>query len=319
MGGSSVALMAALIRTDAPADRVTHRRRRAAAAAAAALTLAMLAGCSAANESGADAGGGFVGQPAPDMPVDDGGVSSGDGDFGGEEEAPSPPTAPGDGRSVITTGWMYLTVDNPLEAAADAARITEQAGGRVDGRTEYAPNDNDAGGAELVLRIPSDELQPTIDELKELGELEELSLSASDVTREVQDLDARISALDASLTRLLALLAQAENIDDLIALEATVSDRQGQLESLEAQRRSLGEQVALSTLTLTLGSEETAPPSDPDTFLDGLQQGWDALLAFGTGALVIAGVLLPWLIVLALIGAIVWVSVRAARRRRAQQ
>ncbi|RZS59681.1 uncharacterized protein DUF4349 [Microcella putealis] len=296
----------------------TLPRRRFAATSASVIAVALLAlsGCSAANESSSDAGGGFVGQPAPDMPVNNGGASGGDGDFGGEEGAP---TAPGDGRSVITTGWMYVTVDDPLEAAADAARIAERAGGRVDGRTEYAPNDNDAGGAELVLRIPSDDLQPTIDELKELGELEELSLSANDVTREVQDLDARITALDASLTRLLALLEQAENIDDLIALEATVSDRQGQLESLEAQRRSLGEQVALSTLTLTLGSEDVAPPSDPDSFVDGLRQGWDALVAFASGALVIAGVLLPWLLVLAVIGGIVWLSVRAARRRRGQR
>lgn len=294
--------------------RIHSRRILGLAAAAGALAL-VATGCSAANETSTDMGGGAsggaVGQPAPELPVTDerlGGEELGaDGDLA---------SAPGDGRQVITTGWMYVTVDDPLSAADDAARITEEAGGRVDGRTEYAPRESDAGSAELILRIPADDLQPTIDELEALGELEELSLSASDVTREVQDLDARITALDASLTRLLALLAEAQDIDDLIALEATVSDRQGQLESLEAQRRSLGEQVALSTLTLSLGSEAVAPPSEPDTFLDGLARGWDALVAFGSGALVLAGILLPWLLVLALVGGVVWVSVRAARRRR---
>lgn len=290
---------------------MTRPRRTLAPLAALAATL-LLAGCSAVAESGSDGGGGWGGEPAPGAPAPDMG---GDGAVG-EDEGPISTPTPGDGRQVITTGWMYLTVEAPLEAATEAARITERAGGRVDGRTEYAPHNNDAGGAELVLRIPSEVLQPTIDELKTLGELEELSLSASDVTREVQDLDARIGALEASLDRLLALLVQAEDIDDLITLESVVADRQGQLESLQAQRRSLADRVSLSTLTLTLGSEAMAPPTEPGTFLDGLRQGWDALVAFGSAALVLTGILLPWLAVLGVLAAIVWVSVRAARRRR---
>jgi len=298
---------------------MTRSRLALAPVAAVAATL-LLAGCSAgAVESGSDSGGGWSGEfepgmPAPDMPVTDGDLG-GDGasrDEGGPISAP----APGDGRQVITTGWMYLTVEAPLDAATEAARITERVGGRVDGRTEYAPRSNDAGGAELVLRIPSAQLQPVIDELKELGELEELSLSASDVTREVQDLDARIGALEASLDRLLALLVQADDIDDLITLESVVADRQGQLESLQAQRRSLADRVSLSTLTLTLGSEAVAPPTEPGSFLDGLRQGWEALVTFGSAALVLTGILLPWLAVLGMIGLIVWVSVRVARRRR---
>lgn len=298
-------------------------RTRLALAPLAALSAALLlAGCSAGAESGSDAGGGWSGEfepgmPAPDMPVDDRDLG-GDGSAG-DEGGPISAPAPGDGRQVITTGWMYVTVEAPLEAAAEAARITERVGGRVDGRTEYAPHNNDAGGAELVLRIPSEVLQPTIDELKALGELEELSLSASDVTREVQDLDARIGALESSLDRLLALLVQADDIDDLITLESVVADRQGQLESLQAQRRSLADRVSLSTLTLTLGSEAVAPPTEPGTFLDGLRQGWDALVTFGSAALVLAGIMLPWLAVLGMIAAIVWVSVRAARRRRGSQ
>ena len=77
--------------------------------------------------------------------------------------------------------------------------------------------------------------------------------------------------------------------------------------------------MSLSTLTLTLGSEAVAPPTEPGTFLDGLLQGWDALVTFGSAALVLAGIMLPWLAVLGVIAAIVWVSVRAARRRRGSQ
>jgi hypothetical protein len=57
-------------------------------------------------------------------------------------------------RQVIETGYVTVVVDKPLDAATEAARITEQAGGRVDGRNEYAPTDTTAASATLTLRIP---------------------------------------------------------------------------------------------------------------------------------------------------------------------
>ena len=126
-------------------------------------------------------------------------------------------------------------------------RIVEAAGGRIDGRTEYAPTETDQGSATLQLRIPADKLTATLDKLEELGRADEVSLSTSDVTVESQDLDARITALRASIERLNGLMAQATDIDDLITLESAISSRQGELESLEAQQRYLADQVSMST------------------------------------------------------------------------
>lgn len=275
---------------------------------AVALAALLLGGCaSAAYDENSAPEPGFVGN--------DGGVAEAPvadeerGDFGGELS---------DGRSVITTGYLYLTVDAPLEAANEAAKITEAAGGRVDGRQEFAPRGNDAGGAQLTLRIPAERLTPTLDLLKALGTVEELQLSASDVTREVQDIDARVTALRSSITRLLALQDAAASIEDLIALETAISDRQAELESLEAQQRYLADQVGLSTIELVLGSPNVAPPTEPDTFLTGLIAGWNALLAFGSGLLVLLGVLVPWALALGLIGVIVLLLVRRSLQRRAR-
>ena len=137
------------------------------------------------------------------------------------------------------------------------------------------------------------------------------------MTREVQDIDARVTALRSSITRLLALQDAAATVEDLISLETAISDRQAELESLEAQQRFLADQVGLSTITLVLGSREVAPVTEPDTFLTGLTAGWEALVAFGSGLLVLLGVLLPWLVLLGVIGAVVLLIVRRARRRPA--
>jgi hypothetical protein len=217
-------------------------------------------------------------------------------------------------RQVITTGWVTVKVDDPLKSAREAIRIIEQAGGRVDGRSEYAPQGGDGGSASLTLRVPADDLTEILDQLKALGEEQETSLNSSDVTMETQDLDARINALRASVDRLLALLANATDTDTLITLETAISDRQAQLESLEAQQRYLTDQVAMSTITLNLVTEQVVPKAEPVTFLDGLGAGWDAFVGFFSGLLVVLGVLIPWLI----LGAIVtFVVVFIVRRRRA--
>ena len=218
-------------------------------------------------------------------------------------------------RQVIITGNVTITAEDPIAASRDAIRIVETAGGRVDGRTEYAPTEPDQGSATLQLRIPADKLTATLDKLEELGRADEVSLSTSDVTVESQDLDARINALRASIERLNGLMAQATDIDDLITLESAISSRQGELESLEAQQRYLADQVSMSTISLYLRSDAEAPKTTPGDFWSGLATGWNAFVGFWAGLLVVLGVLLPWLITLAVIAAlIIWI---VRRRRRA--
>jgi hypothetical protein len=277
-----------------------------------ALTALLLSGCAAAgSQESASTSDRMPGLGAPESLESEAVSGSSDGDLASQ--------AGDDNRAVITSGYLYLTVEAPSEAATDAVAIVEAAGGRIDGRQEFAPRTfgdaKDAGGAELLLRIPADRLTATLEKLKALGELAELQLSSTDVTREVQDIDARATALRSSITRLLALQDAADTVEDLINLESAISQRQAELESLESQQRYYADQVGLSTLTLTLGSLEVAPVDEPDTFLSGLLTGWQALVAFVSGLLVVLGVLLPWLVVFGLFGLVVLVIVRVAVRR----
>ncbi len=264
-----------------------------------------LTGCAASAGSGGGDSGDYSVPQAPDA-----GIVAGEGAALDQDSGASTATAD---RQVIITGNVTITADDPIKASRDAVRIVETAGGRVDGRTEYAPTDTDQGSATLQLRIPADKLTATLDKLEELGRADEVSLSTSDVTVESQDLDARITALRASIERLNGLMAQATNIDDLITLESAISSRQGELESLEAQQRYLADQVSMSTISLYLRSDAEAPKTTPGDFWAGLQTGWNAFVAFWAGLLVVLGVLLPWLITLSLIAAlIIWI----VRRRR---
>ena len=273
---------------------------------AAVLVTLALAGCSA--NSGASSGSrGIVTEQAPSISRDGGEMTSAD--------SLATDTTAGAGRQVITTGYVTITVDKPVDASANAIRIVEQSGGRVDGRSETAPVNGNDGSATLTLRIPSDTLTATLEKLRKLGAVQEISLNSADVTMETRDLDARITALSASVDRLLALLSSATDTENLITLETAISDRQAQLESMESQRRYYTDQVSLSTLTLNLVSEFTAPTAEPDNFFDGIAAGWASFLAFFAGLLVAFGVALPWLVFLGIIALVIVVIIRRRSKR----
>ena len=218
-------------------------------------------------------------------------------------------------RSIVTTGTVTITAEKPLEAATEAVRIVEGAGGRVDARTEKAPTKDNQGAASLSLRIPSSALTATLNKLKELGTTEDVALNSVDVTTQAQDLEARISALRASVDRLTALLATATDTKVLIELESAISERQGNLESMEAQQRTLTDQVSLSTIDLSLISVTDAPVAQPDTFWSGLAAGWGAFAGFVGFLLVAAGVLLPWVVAAGVAAVLVLLVLRWRRAR----
>lgn len=292
---------------------MTHAtRRRILIAAALSLAAVSLAGCSAATGSGSSRSAAV----APDAATGSAGSSAVQPANGkaGSGTSGSGTSAPAD-RSVVVTGSVTVTAARPLTAAGTAIAIVEAAGGRVDGRTETAANGGDAGHATLVLRIPAAKLTPTLDALKKLGRADRVEIIATDVTTQTQDLGARIDALRASITRLLQLESAAADTSELIAIETAVSDRQGELESLEAQQRGLEDQISMSTVTLELRSDAAAPPIKPADFWSGLGTGWAAFTGFWAAVLVAFGVLLPWL-ALAGAGTAVVLLVRRAVRRR---
>lgn len=197
------------------------------------------------------------------------------------------------------------------------ATLTTAVGGYVESRSVHQGGDSerDLPSASLTVRVPADELEDVLADLADLGDVRDVSQSSDDVTTTLVDLDARISALETSTARLEEIMASAETSADLIEAEAALSERQAELESLVSQREAIADQVAMSTLHVQL-TTEPAPEVTAEGFLGGLQTGWRALISFVDTVVVTFGVLLPWLVLLAIPTAVLLV-VRKSRRRRA--
>ena len=285
-----------------------------------------LAGCTASQTSSdlgssavepAPAAGGSTGEDTGFGTSGDASVSSADG--GGvtaDSSAGADQAARLAGRDVVTTGTVKLTADDPVATGDKAVDFVESAGGRVDARTETAATDDSPGSATLQLRIPAAQLTSVLQNIKGLGTVNRVKLSATDVTAETADLDARINALDASVTRLVALLKSASNTRVLIELESAISSRQGELDSLTAQRRLLSDQVAMSSISLAISSVADAPLARPASFGDAVGAGFASFGGFLMTVVLMFGYALPWLVLVALAAVALLV---VSRRRRAKK
>ncbi|SDT18760.1 DUF4349 domain-containing protein [Microterricola viridarii] len=283
--------------------------KRALTIPALALAALLLVGCSAGMGEGASSGSSVVMRDAgPEMaPFSlEGGTADG---------AVGAPSAVAD-RSVITTGNVSITAADPIGAADGAIKLVAGAGGRVDSRSEQPATETQRASASLTIRVPADQLDVVLDKIKQLGTVNSVSLNASDVTQQKQDVEARITALQTSVDRLLELMSTSATTADLIAIESALSSRQAELDSLTMQLDYLDDQIDYSTLYVDFASEGTVNPGNPDNFWSGLLAGWNSLVAFLGGFVVVLGVALPWLVLLAVIGAVVWAIVASVRRRR---
>jgi hypothetical protein len=292
---------------------LTARRRtsrRSLALWAALVTAAALAtGCSASAGSSAESAtsADMGGAPAYD--------SSGDKapDAGNEQLVADA------NRQVIVTGYVTVVVDDPIAKATSVATLVENHGGFISGRTQQSGASDRKASAELTARIPAAAVSDVIAKLADLGKVESTQLDSTEVTAQARDLDARIHALQISITRLEDLLNRTAKLSDIVDAEQVLTDRQSQLEQLQSERAALADKVAMSTVTISLFTDAAVPDEPPTGFVSGLTTGWKALVTFGRWLLGVVGVLLPWLIPVAIVVAIARPLVLRSRRRAAER
>ncbi len=102
----------------------------------------------------------------------------------------------------------------------------------------------------MGLRVPADSLNPVLDRLSLLGRARNRTVSRTDVTEQVVDVEARLANLRAVRDRLRAYLQQAPQMSDVVTLERELARVQGEIDALEARQRHLSSHVALAEVSL---------------------------------------------------------------------
>jgi hypothetical protein len=203
-------------------------------------------------------------QQVGDAVASDGG---GDGDEGGAGGAPAPsPTTPepgeeepgshGDLSKIIRDGRIGIIVPNGSfeDAVGDLTVIAERHGGFILSSTTSA----DRSGT-FVLRIPAARFDRARQQIRDLGlRVRFEQVKGEDVTAEFIDNRARLRILLDRKARLTGLADQADTTEEILLLGRQIDDVQLQIEEIQGQLRFLRDQVAESTLRVSI-KEKSAP------------------------------------------------------------
>ena len=153
--------------------------------------------------------------------------------------------------------------DDVARARFDLGKVVDSYRGTIADEKTTASSEGDVRLSRVELRIPSDDFDAAMTDLADLGKVTASTRKAQDVTGEVIDTRARIRAQEQSLARVEVLFSRAEDIRDIVAIEAQLSRRQAELDSLTGQLAYLEDQAALSTITVYLEQAPEKPaPSD---------------------------------------------------------
>ena len=155
-----------------------------------------------------------------------------------------------DGRVIIRTADLNVTVNSVTDSLDDIANITNAAGGWI--VTSVQPR-NYSGT--ISVRVPADRFDDVVEQFSELAvKVKSVSTRSEDFTEEFTDVTARAQTLEDPLEALRVLFDRAFSVEDAITIQKEITKVQSDLESLEARLNFLSQRSAFSFISVTLES-----------------------------------------------------------------
>lgn len=226
------------------------------------------------------------------------------GGASGPTTPPLPSGSTGQSAKIEETGSLTLIVPGS-RIQQDLARLSAIATGSG-GFVATSELDTGAGSVPsqgtITLQVPQAEFQAVVAQARGLGKVSSLNSQATDVTGQYVDLQARISALEASREQYLTIMAKATSIGDVLNVQNQLDNLQQQIEQLQGQLNVLHNQTTYATLSVAL-TPKGVPTPVPES---GLASAWhSAVSGFAAGFDGVVRVAGPLLFVLLLLGALV--------------
>lgn len=160
-----------------------------------------------------------------------------------------------------------------------------------------------------IIRIPENAFDAFLQKLSSLSvSVDHKQIMVEDVTTRYIDIESRLNNQRTLEKRYQELLAEARNIQEVLQIEAKLSEIREEIESTEKQFTYLRDQIQYSTLRVVFYENVPRALRFWQESSSGLYQGWQNLLWF------LIGITHIWPFIL--IFPLVWVGVRRWRRKR---
>jgi hypothetical protein len=171
-----------------------------------------------------------------------------------------------------------------------------------------------------TLRVPVDQLDATLIEMKTLGRVEWESQNGEDVASQYVDLEARLANARNTERRLTDLLKeQTGKLSDVLAVEKEHARVRGEIEQMEAERKTMSNQASFATLNTTITEDykaqlQVVPPSTSTRLSNAAVEGYKSMVDGIVGLVLFlledGPTLLLWGAVLFFPARLVWKRVR---------
>ena len=158
---------------------------------------------------------------------------------------------------------VVKSIDTSTKSVTD---IVKKQQGDILGFQNHKPPDSSIRQTATVnIRIPQERLETTLDALAKLGTVQNRGLIAEDVTTQLVDSEARLKNLRKSEEMVLKIMDRSGSVADVLAASQELSNIRESIEQIDAQLKNLRNQVAYSTINLTLeaavSAEQTPEPA----------------------------------------------------------
>lgn len=128
--------------------------------------------------------------------------------------------------------------------------------------------------ANLTIRIPAEDVTRFTEEVSGIANVVSTNVNREDITLTYVATESKVTALKTEEARLLELLAQAENMSDLLEIEARLSDVRYELEHYSSQLRLYDNQVDYATIYLFISEVQEYTPVAEKTVWERIRDGF---------------------------------------------
>lgn len=211
---------------------------------------------------------------------------------------------------------MVKSIEKSLSAIDTIVKA--QQGDVLGLRDQPAGQGNARHTLSMQIRVPQAKLEATLENLSQLGTIQQRNLTAEDVSDQLVDFDARLRNLRKTEETLLGIMGRSGSVGDVLKVAQQLSQTREQIEQVSAQYNNLKNRVAYSTITLEM--EEILAGGQPQRPVGSqFQETWEQATRSLANLTVDLGRLGIWLLVytpywLVLGGAIVLIRRRFSRR-----
>jgi len=205
-----------------------------------------------------------------------------------------------------------MTIGAPADELTTVGRSIADTARRHDGfvlSSTLTTGEGAGRGGYFDLRVPVTELDATIAELSDLGEIRALTQDELDVTSSFESVEDQLKAALAERRGLLRRLENAATDTEAATIRGQLRRANREVDSIRGQQRQLTRQTAFAGISVTLekGSGETGSAT---------AEAFDDAIEILTGAFGLLIRALAILIPLALVGGVAYGTYRGLRRRR---